>query len=64
MSSVADVSEEVAAMAGAKGLGRGLDVLLGGMAVGRDNPEVVMLKLEDVRPNPRQPRLEFDPWRT
>lgn len=48
-------------MAGAKGLGRGLDVLLGGMAVGRDNPEVVMLKLEDVRPNPRQPRLEFDP---
>lgn len=48
-------------MAGSKGLGRGLDVLLGGMAVGSDNPEVVMLKIDDVRPNPRQPRLEFDP---
>ncbi len=48
-------------MAGAKGLGRGLDVLLKGMAVDRDHPEVTVLKLEDIVPNPRQPRLEFDP---
>jgi len=46
-------------MAGARGLGRGLDVLLKGMSVERDSHEVLMLKLEDVRPNPRQPRLEF-----
>ncbi len=46
-------------MAGARGLGRGLDVLLKGMTVDRDSHEVLMLKLDDVRPNPRQPRLEF-----
>jgi ParB family chromosome partitioning protein len=48
-------------MAGAKGLGRGLDVLLKGMAVGKEHPEVILVRLEDVKPNPRQPRLEFDP---
>jgi ParB family chromosome partitioning protein len=48
-------------MAGAKGLGRGLDVLMKGMSVGKEHPEVTMLKIEDIRPNPRQPRLEFDP---
>jgi ParB family chromosome partitioning protein len=48
------------AMAGAKGLGRGLDVLLKGLAVDRDHPEVILLRLDEVRPNPRQPRLEFD----
>ena len=48
-------------MAGAKGLGRGLDVLMKGMSLGEEHPEVTMLKLEDVRPNPRQPRVEFDP---
>ena len=48
-------------MAGAKGLGRGLDVLLKGIASGMEHPEVLLVKLEEVRPNPRQPRLEFDP---
>ena len=48
-------------MAGAKGLGRGLDVLLKGMAVGSEHPEVILVRLDDIRPNPRQPRLEFDP---
>ena len=48
-------------MAGAKGLGRGLDVLLKGMSVGSEHPEVILVRLEDVKPNPRQPRLEFDP---
>lgn len=60
MSSITHADQEDASMAGSKGLGRGLDVLLGGMAVGSDHPEVVLLKLDDVRPNPRQPRLEFD----
>jgi ParB family chromosome partitioning protein len=48
-------------MAGAKGLGRGLDVLLKGISVGSEHPEVILVQLEDVQPNPRQPRLEFDP---
>jgi len=52
---------EGVAMAGAKGLGRGLDVLLKGMAVGNEHPEVILVSLDDIRPNPRQPRLEFDP---
>ncbi len=47
-------------MAGAKGLGRGLDVLLGGMGVGGDQQEVVRIGLDSIRPNPRQPRQEFD----
>ncbi|GFK95361.1 Chromosome-partitioning protein Spo0J [Fundidesulfovibrio magnetotacticus] len=47
-------------MAKAMGLGRGLDVLLKGMAVDREHPEVMLVKLEDIRPNPRQPRFEFD----
>ena len=48
-------------MAGARGLGRGLDVLMRGMSLDVDHPEVTMLKLENIRPNPRQPRQEFDP---
>jgi ParB family chromosome partitioning protein len=61
MSSSLHVGREGARMAGAKGLGRGLDVLLKGMAVNKEHPEVIMVRLEDVKPNPRQPRLEFDP---
>lgn len=61
MSSSLPVGREGARMAGAKGLGRGLDVLLKGMAVGKEHPEVILVRLEDVKPNPRQPRLEFDP---
>jgi len=60
MSSSLPVGREGARMAGAKGLGRGLDVLLKGMAVGKEHPEVILVRLEDVKPNPRQPRLEFD----
>ena len=61
MSSSPHVGQEGARMAGAKGLGRGLDVLLKGMSVGSEHPEVILVRLEDVKPNPRQPRLEFDP---
>ena len=61
MSSSLPVGREGARMAGAKGLGRGLDVLLKGMSVGKEHPEVILVRLEDVKPNPRQPRLEFDP---
>jgi len=48
-------------MAGARGLGRGLDVLMRGVALDGNQPEVTMQKLENIHPNPRQPRLEFDP---
>ncbi len=60
-SSRAPSTEKGVVMAGAKGLGRGLDVLLKGMSVGSEHPEVVLVQLDEVRPNPRQPRLEFDP---
>lgn len=61
MSRRESMGQEGAGMAGAKGLGRGLDVLMKGMSLGKDHPEVTMLRIEDIRPNPRQPRLEFDP---
>jgi len=48
-------------MAKAMGLGRGLDVLLKGMTVSSEHPEVMLLKVDEIQPNPRQPRLEFDP---
>ena len=48
-------------MAGAKGLGRGLDVLMRSVSLDEDHPEVTILKIENIRPNPRQPRQEFDP---
>lgn len=47
-------------MAGAKGLGRGLDVLLKGISTDKDSMEVTVLNVSDIRPNPRQPRLDFD----
>ncbi len=47
-------------MAGpARGLGRGLDALLGGGKADLNSPEVRMLKLEAIRPNPNQPRTVF-----
>lgn len=61
MSSCDWSGQEDLGMAGAKGLGRGLDVLLKGISVGSENPEVLLVQLENVHPNPRQPRLEFDP---
>lgn len=46
-------------MAAGKGLGRGLDVLLKGLGTERESPEILMLRVDEIRPNPRQPRLEF-----
>ena len=39
-----------------RGLGRGLDVLIGG----RDGVDVAQVRVDDVRPNRRQPRRRFD----
>jgi len=39
-----------------RGLGRGLEVLIGGAA----EPELAHLPLETIHPNPRQPRRRFD----
>ena len=41
-----------------RGLGRGLEVLLGGVDPG--SPEFVELSVEVIHPNPRQPRKRFD----
>jgi len=47
-------------MAGsARGLGRGLDALLGGFSEDRIAPEVMLLPLDSIRANPDQPRREF-----
>ncbi len=43
---------------GRRGLGRGLEVLIGGGAAGA--PELVHLAVDDVHPNPRQPRRHLD----
>jgi ParB family transcriptional regulator, chromosome partitioning protein len=40
-----------------RGLGRGLEALVGGAA---DEPELAHLPVELIRPNPRQPRRSFD----
>jgi ParB family chromosome partitioning protein len=39
-----------------RGLGRGLEVLIGGA----DAPELAHLPVETIHPNPRQPRRRFD----
>ena len=44
-----------------KGLGRGLDALLKGMQEGVHLPEVLLLSVDNIRPNPYQPRQEFTP---
>jgi ParB family chromosome partitioning protein len=41
-----------------RGLGRGLEVLVGGLDPG--SPELVELAVEVIHPNPRQPRKRFD----
>lgn len=43
-----------------RGLGRGIDALLGGARQAKSGPEVTVLSLDAIRPNPRQPRTEFD----
>ena len=42
-----------------RGLGRGLDVLIGGL--GRPGQELTELALDEIHPNPRQPRRRFAP---
>jgi ParB family transcriptional regulator, chromosome partitioning protein len=41
-----------------RGLGRGLEVLVGGLEPG--SPELVELAVDAIHPNPRQPRKRFD----
>jgi ParB family chromosome partitioning protein len=43
---------------GRRGLGRGLEVLVGGAPAG---PELVHVPVDAIHPNPRQPRRRFDP---
>ncbi|HEX6701734.1 MAG TPA: ParB/RepB/Spo0J family partition protein, partial [Gaiellaceae bacterium] len=45
-----------------RGLGRGLDVLIGGLAA--PTQELVKLPLDEIHPNPRQPRRRFAPEAT
>src|SRR5204863_1159210 len=47
----------VTGQAASRGLGRGLEVLIGGAA---SAPELVQLPLGSIRPNSRQPRRRFD----
>ncbi|EHJ48444.1 parB-like partition protein [Solidesulfovibrio carbinoliphilus subsp. oakridgensis] len=44
-----------------KGLGRGLEALLGGYQDERSGQEVLTLPLDAIRPNPEQPRRTFEP---
>jgi ParB family chromosome partitioning protein len=45
-----------------RGLGRGLDVLIGGL--GEPTTELAHLSVESIHPNPRQPRRRFEPEAT
>lgn len=42
-----------------RGLGRGLEALLGGMETSRTAGEVMEIPVDRIRPNPEQPRREF-----
>ena len=44
-----------------RGLGRGLEVLVGGAAEG---PELAHLRVDEIQPNARQPRRRFEPEAT
>jgi len=44
-----------------RGLGRGLEILVGGAGEG---PELVQVRVDDIRPNARQPRRRFEPEAT
>ena len=44
-----------------RGLGRGLEVLVGGVG---GSPELLHLPVESIHPNPRQPRRRFEPEAT
>lgn len=47
-------------MAIQRGLGRGLDALLSGFGEDMATPDVIFAPVEDIRPNPNQPRRDFD----
>jgi ParB family chromosome partitioning protein len=47
-------------MAIQRGLGRGLDALLSGFGEDMGTPDVIFVPVEDIRPNPNQPRRDFD----
>lgn len=47
-------------MSAKRGLGRGLDALLQGFSEGLEAPEIVQVPVGKVRPNPNQPRRDFD----
>jgi len=47
-------------MSAKRGLGRGLDALLQGFSEGLEAPEIVQVPVEKIRPNPNQPRRDFD----
>jgi ParB family transcriptional regulator, chromosome partitioning protein len=50
-----------------RGLGRGLEVLIGGGQFGADQPggpELAHLPVDSIHPNPRQPRRRFEPEAT
>ncbi len=44
---------------GRRGLGRGLEVLMGGL--GEGSPELAYLPVDEIHANPRQPRRRFEP---
>src|SRR5207249_707306 len=44
-----------------RGLGRGLEILVGGAG---DGPELAQVRVDDIRPNARQPRRRFEPEAT
>ncbi len=43
-----------------RGLGRGLDALLGGLPKDAKDPQVRLLSIPSIQPNPKQPRRSFD----
>ncbi len=45
----------------ARGLGRGLEALLGGIGDARAAAEIMLIPLRTIRPNPDQPRRDFSP---
>ena len=47
-------------MSAKRGLGRGLDALLQGFGEDLEAPEIVLVPVEKIRPNPKQPRRDFD----
>jgi ParB family chromosome partitioning protein len=52
--------DQTATSAPRRGLGRGLEVLIGGAG----QPELLHLPIEAIHPNPRQPRRRFEPEAT